>query len=211
MMIEVVIADGHPLLLEGVKNVLTREGDIEISGEATTCGEVIDMVTRRLPDLLIMDITMPGKNGLDSLKDVKAFFPKLPVLILTIHPEERFAVRCLRAGASGYLSKSTMAAELPKAVRKIVKEKRKYIPPKVTEQLSVQIYEDDRPPHELLTDREFEVLCLIADGNKIPTIAQKLSLSPHTVHTYRSRIKEKLNLTTNVEMVRYALGNNLVS
>lgn len=213
-MIKVAIADDHPLMLEGIKKVLTREMDIQITAEANTSSEVMELVTGHLPDLLIMDISMPGKSGLDLIKDVKVIQPELPVLILSIHPPERFAVRCIRAGASGYICKSAITDELVKAVRKITREKRKYITSDVAQVLASQANSnnsDGRPLHELLSDREFEVLCLIADGKDVQNIADKLSLSPHTVHTYRSRIKEKLNLSTNVEMTRYALQNGLIS
>lgn len=210
-MIKVAIADDHPLMLEGIKRVLNREMDIEITGESKKGGEVVNMLQMQIPDILILDLNMPDKSGLELLKDVKALKPGLPVLILSIHPEERFAVRCIRAGASGYLSKSSISDELSKAVRTVVIEKRKYITPEVAEQLASQIDNTGRPLHETLSDREFEVLCMIAEGKDVQKIAKKLSLSPHTVHTYRSRIKEKLSLSTNVEMTRYAIQNKLIS
>lgn len=208
-MIKIAIADDHPLMLEGVKKVLNREIDIEITGEANESGEVLELLHDDLPDMLILDLTMPGKSGLDLLKDIKSMYPKLPVLILSIHPPERFAVRCIKAGADGYLCKSTISDELIKAVRKIVGQKRKYIPVEVAEQIISHLNNSERPMHDALSDRELEILCLIAEGNDVNKIARKLSLSPHTIHTYRSRIKEKLNLSSNVEMTRYVLENNL--
>jgi len=169
------------------------------------------MLAEEMPDILILDLTMPGKSGLDILKDIKIIYPDLSVLILSIHPEERFAVRCIKAGAAGYLCKSGIVNELTRAVRRIALENRKYITPKVAEQLVFQVNNEGRPIHASLSDREFEVLCMIADGKDVQEIAKKLSLSPHTVHTYRSRIKEKLNLSTNVEMTRYALQNGLIT
>ncbi|WP_234572287.1 response regulator [Rhodohalobacter sp. 614A] len=210
-MIKVAIADDHPLMLEGVKRVLNREMDIEVISEANKGGEVLDILAEEIPDILILDLSMPGKSGLDLLKDIRVMYPDLPVLILSIHPEDRFAVRCIKAGANGYLSKSSISDELSKAVHKIAVEKRKYITPDVAEQLASQMDDKGRPPHELLSDREFEVLCMIADGSDVQKIAKKLNLSPHTVHTYRSRIKEKLHLSTNVEMTRYAIENDLIS
>jgi len=210
-MIKVSVADDHPLMLEGIKRVINRELDIEIIGE-TSCGaDVMNMLGEVMPDILILDLTMPGKSGLDILKDVKVVYPDLPVLILSIHPEERFAVRCIKAGAKGYLCKSGIVNELTRAVKKIVLENRKYITPEVAEQLASQVNNEGRPIHESLSDREFEVLCMIADGKDVQRIAKKLSLSPYTVHTYRSRIKEKLNLSTNVEMTRYAIKNHLIN
>jgi len=210
-MIKASIADDHPLMLEGIKRVLNREMDINIVGEASTGTDVMKMLAEEMPDILILDLTMPGKSGLDILKDIKIIYPDLSVLILSIHPEERFAVRCIKAGAAGYLCKSGIVNELTRAVRRIALENRKYITPKAAEQLVFQVNNEGRPIHASLSDREFEVLCMIADGKDVQEIAKKLSLSPHTVHTYRSRIKEKLNLSTNVEMTRYALQNGLIT
>lgn len=210
-MIKVSVADDHPLMLEGVKRVLSREMDIEVIGEAQSGAVALNMLVEAMPDILILDLTMPGKSGLDLLKDVRVLYPDLPVLILSIHPEERFAVRCIKAGADGYLYKSGIVKELTRAVRKIVLEKRKYITAEVAEQLALQVNNEGRPVHDSLSDREFEVLCMIAEGKNVQEIANELSLSPHTVHTYRSRIKEKLNLSTNVEMTRYAIKNHIIS
>lgn len=210
-MIEVTIADDHPLMLEGIKKILQNEIDIEVSGEASDGNELLSLLNKSLPDIAIMDITMPGKSGLDLIKDIHAYYPELPILILSIHPAERFAVRALKAGANGYLCKSSISDELVKAIRRIITQNRRYITDEVAEQLALQIDEDGRPAHETLSDREFEVLCMIAAGDDISTIANQLSLSPHTVHTYRSRIKEKMNLSSNVEMARYAMENDLIN
>lgn len=210
-MIKITIADDHPLMLEGIKRVLNREMDFEIVGSALKSLEVMDMLSDEMPDLLILDINMPGKSGLELLKDIKLEYPNLPVLILSIHPAERFAVRCLKAGASGYLCKSAISDDLVRAVRKIVIEKRKYITYDVAEQLATQVNNEGRLLHETLSDREFEVLTMIANGKDVREIAKKLLISTNTVHTYRSRIKEKLNLSNDVEMTRYALLNKLIS
>jgi len=172
---------------------------------------VMNMLVDKMPDIIILDLTMPGRSGLDLLKDIKVLNPDLPVLILSIHPEERFAVRCIKAGADGYLCKSGIVNQLTRAVRRIIKENRKYITPEVAEQLAMQVNNEGQPLHESLSDREFEVLCMIAEGKDVQYIAEKLSLSPNTVHTYRFRIKEKLNLSTNVDMTRYALQNKLIT
>ena len=209
-MIKVLVADDHPLMLEGVKRVLNREVDIEVIGDAQSGEEVKNMLVETMPDILILDLTMPGRNGLDLLKDVKVLYPDLPVLILSIHPEERFAIRCIKAGAVGYLCKSGIVNELTRAIRKIVLENRKYITVEVAEQLASQVNNEGRPIHTSLSDREFEVLCMIAEGKNVQIISNELSLSPHTIHTYRSRIKEKLNLSTNVEMTHYAIKNQLI-
>lgn len=210
-MIQVVIADDHPLMREGVKKVLHNEMGIEVIGESSDGKNLLKMLDgSSLPDLLILDISMPGKSGMDLIKDIRNLYPSLPILILSIHPAERFAIRALKAGAEGYLCKSSISDKLVKAINKIIHEKRRYITDDVAEQLALQIDQSGQPLHESLSDREFEVLCMIAEGKGIAEIADELSLSPHTVHTYRSRIKEKMNLATNVEMTRYAITNDLI-
>lgn len=210
-MIRVCIADDHPLMREGIKNVIQNEMDIDIVGESTNGNEVMDMLKDSSADILILDITMPGKSGLDLIKDVHSTYPHLPVLILSIHPADRFAIRSIKAGAMGYLCKSSISDKLIHAIRKIVVEKRKYISSEVAEQLAYQIDHGARPPHESLSDREFEIMCMIAGGKNVREIAEKLSISFHTVHTYRSRIKEKMNFSTNVEMAHYAIEHQLIS
>lgn len=210
-MISVAIADDHPLMREGIKRVLKKEIDLEVCGEASDGKELLSLLNKLTPDLAILDITMPGKSGLDLIKDVRTLFPKLSILVLSIHPAERFAVRALKAGANGYLCKSGISDELVNAIRKIVTQKRRYITGDVAEQLAMQMGENQSPTHETLSDREFEVLCMIAEGNDITTIANQLSLSPHTIHTYRSRIKKKMNLSSNVDMTRYAMENDLIT
>lgn len=210
-MIKVAIADDHPLMREGIKKVLNKEIDFDLIAEASKGSEVLGMLEKELPDILILDISMPEKSGLELIKDVRAVYLNLPILILSIHPEERFAVRCIKSGADGYINKSSITEELVKAIRKITHEKRKYITQEVAEQLALQVGNSGRPLYESLSDREFEVLCLIADGKDVQKIAKELSLSPHTIHTYRSRIKEKLNLSSNVELARYAIQNGLIN
>ncbi|SHE44242.1 two component transcriptional regulator, LuxR family [Fodinibius roseus] len=213
-MINTVIADDHPLMREGVKKVIDNEMGIQVVGESSDGRELLSKLEASpLPDIVILDITMPGKSGMDLIKDIKNLYPSLPILILSIHPEERFAIRALKAGAEGYLCKSSISKKLVKAIKKIVIEKRKYITEDVAEQLALQVDQsrpNGQPLHESLSDREFEVLCMIAAGKGVAEIANELSLSPHTVHTYRSRIKEKMNLATNVEMTRYAIANDLI-
>lgn len=210
-MIKVVIADDHPFIREGVKKVVDRETDLEVVGEAEDGNELWDILEEKKPNILVLDITMPGESGLEMLKHINSLYPNLPVLILSIHSEERYAIRALKAGAYGYLTKTSISEELIKAIRKITTEKRKYITQEVADQLASQIgVNKDKPVHEKLSDREFQVLCMIAKGMKVTDIAEKLSLSPHTVHTYRTRIKEKMNLNSNVEMTKYAIENNLI-
>ncbi|SMO68153.1 response regulator [Fodinibius sediminis] len=211
-MINVVIADDHPLMREGIKKVLHKELGIKVIGESSNGKELLNILeSTPPPDLLILDISMPGKSGIDLIKDIKNLYPHLSILILSIHPAERFAIRVLKAGAEGYLCKSSISDKLVKAIKRIVQENRRYISDEVAEQMVLQIDQSDQPLHEGLSDREFEVLCKIAEGKSVAEIAGELSLSTHTVHTYRSRIKNKMNLDTNVDMTRYAIRNNLVN
>jgi DNA-binding NarL/FixJ family response regulator len=210
-MIRVVIADDHALIREGLAKVLRRTNDIKIINEASNGLELMDVLKEELPDLLILDITMPDKSGLDCLKDIKEIYPDLPVLMLSMHPEDRFAIRALKSGASGYLTKASMSEDLLKAIRKIVIEKKRYISPEVAEQLAEQVdISSEKPLHKTLSDREYQVICMIASGKKMSEIAKELSLSLQTVHTYRTRIKDKMNLKSNVEMTRYAIEHNLI-
>ncbi|MBD3615408.1 MAG: response regulator transcription factor [Gracilimonas sp.] len=211
-MIKVIIADDHPLVREGIKKVVDQSTiDIEVSGEASDAHELMDMLREQKADIIILDIAMPGKSGLDVLKDIKDFHPNLPVLILSMHPEDRFAIRALKAGASGYLNKSSISDQMVNAIRKIVVEKKRYISPNVAEQLAARVdLNHEQPLHESLSDREYQILCMIGSGKKVNEIAKELSISIQTVHTYRSRIKEKTNLNSNVEITRYALQHNLI-
>lgn len=209
-MISVTIADDHPLMREGIKKVLQNETDIKVIAEATDGEDLLKLLKKKSPDIVIMDLTMPGKSGIDLLKDVNNLYPNLPILILSIHPEDRFAVRALKAGAQGYLSKSSISDKLIAAVRRIVIQKRKYVPPEIAELLISHMDHKNKPLHETLSNRELEIMCMIATGNTIHDIANKLSISVHTVHTYRSRIKEKLNLDTNVDMTHYAIEHKLI-
>lgn len=209
-MIRVSVADDHPLMREGIKKVLASEIDINVVAEVSNGDEIISELSKNRSDILIMDIAMPGRSWLDSIKDIKSYYPYLSVLVLSIYAEEKYAIRALKAGAKGYLCKSCIAEKLALAIRRIVVEKRKFITPAVAEQLAIQIDQADRAQHENLSDREFEIMCLIAAGKNAHEIASELSLSFHTVHTYRSRIKEKMELTSNVEIARYAIQNRLV-
>ncbi|NGP75657.1 response regulator transcription factor [Balneolaceae bacterium YR4-1] len=210
-MIKVVIADDHPFIREGIKKIVNGKTDLEVVGEAENGNELLDILESKKPNILVLDITMPGQSGLELLKRITKLYPEIPVLILSIHSEERFAIRALKAGAYGYLTKTSISEELIKAIRKITVENRKYITSAVAEQLASQVgINKDNPLHKKLSDREFQVLCMIASGMKVTAIAKDLALSPQTIHTYRSRIKEKMNLSSNVEMTRYAIENNLI-
>ena len=211
-MIRVMIADDHPLVREGLNKVLTKGTiDIAVVGEASNASELLNMLSKQRPDIVILDIAMPGRSGMDVLKDIKKLYPQLPVLMLSMHPEERFAVRALKAGASGYMTKTSISDDLVSAIRIIVQQKKRYISPEVGEQLAQQIDSNNKnTPHEMLSDREYEVLCMIASGKKVSTIAKELSLSVQTIHTYRARLKEKMNMKSNVELARYAIQQDLI-
>lgn len=209
-MIKIMIADAYPLIREGIKKVLDKEIEIQLLEEIGSSENILTALHNRLPDLVILDIVMPGKHGLGLLKKLKLHYPKLPVMILSIHPPERFAVRAFRAGAHGYLCKSSIPEDLVKAIYRIVNRKKKYITTEVAALLSEQIDFKDGLLHDSLSDREYQVMCMIASGKEVKAIANELSLSPHTVHTYRMRIKEKMNLSSDVAMARYAINNSLV-
>ncbi|HKI46201.1 MAG TPA: response regulator transcription factor [Balneolales bacterium] len=212
-MIKIFIADDHPLVREGVKNILlAQNSDYKVVSEAASAGEILEKLRQNHQvDLIILDITLPGRNGLDVLKEIKQYYNQIPVLILSMHPEEQFAVRAMKAGAAGYLAKNSVPDELVNAIRRVVVEKRRFITQAVAEQLADSMEMDtQRPPHEILSDREFQVMCLLAEGKKVKEIAEGLSLSPRTIHTYRARIFKKLNVDSNVELTRYAINHQLV-
>ena len=209
-MLKVLIADDHALIREGLKKILQGAQDISVIREAQNAREVIEEVNKEELDVVVLDISLPGKSGLELLKDIKQYYPKLPVLILSMHPEDRFAVRALKAGAAGYITKESAVEELIKAIRKVV-QGRKYVSPALAEKLAFDLEADTgRPPHENLSDREYQVLCLIATGKRVREIAGELFLSMSTVNTYRSRILEKMNMKTDAELIRYAVQNHLI-
>lgn len=209
-MIRVSIVDDHPMMIEGIKKVLDREIDMDVVSEACAEGDIMCKLREVPSEVLIMDINMTGRSWLNLIKDINSSYPYLSVLIFSTYPEEEYAVRALKAGAKGYLCKSSMSEKLVLAIRKIAVEKRRFITPEVAEQLVVQVNRKNHFQHENLSDREFEIMCLIASGKNTHEIASDLSLSFHTIHTYRSRIKEKMNLASNVEIARYAFQNRLV-
>ncbi len=208
-MINVLIADDHALIREGLKKIIKSEPDMTLVGEASNAHELYDQLRKVDGTILLLDISMPGESGLDALKELRLKHPKLPVLILSVHPEQRFAVRALRAGASGYITKESAVEELVQAIRKIVGGG-KYVSLSLAEQLATELETGSRPPHELLSDREYQVMCMIAAGKKSSEIAEELSVSLSTVNTYRNRIFEKMKMQSNVELTRYALENELI-
>jgi DNA-binding NarL/FixJ family response regulator len=209
-MIKVLIADDHPIVRQGLQHILSDIPDMEVAGEAINAQETLAQVRAGGWDVLVLDITMPGRSGFDILKDLKLEQPHLPVLVLSIHAEEQLAVRVLKAGASGYLTKENAPGELVKAIRKVVSGG-KYISRSLAETLAFSLdIASDRPPHEALSDREFQVMQLMASGKTLAEIAEELSLSTKTVSTYRTRLLQKMNLETNAEIIRYAIENGLI-
>ncbi|MDE3088486.1 MAG: response regulator transcription factor [Chloroflexota bacterium] len=209
-MINILIADDHELIREGLKKILKKELDMEVLGEARNAQEVFDQVKNRNLSIVLLDISMPGLSGLDVLTELRRNYPKLPVLILSMHPEDRFAVRALKAGAAGYVTKDSAVGELVKAIRKVVTGGR-YVSVRLAEKLADDLEKgSEKPLHETLSDREFQVMRMVAAGKKISEIAEELSLSISTVNTYRTRILEKMGMETNVQLTRYAFENHLI-
>ena len=207
-MIRVLIADDHAIVRKGLKQLLLEEYPSAIIEEA---GDAEDLVKKALAkewDVVICDLSMPGRSGLDALKQLKQASPELPVLIMSMHPAEQYALRVLKAGAYGYLSKDSIHDELIKGVQTVLRG-RKFITFSIAEKL-VEVFDSDRLPHGLLSDREFDVFKLLASGKTVSEIADQLSLSANTVSTYRSRTLEKMNMRTNAELVRYALEKKLI-
>lgn len=209
-MIRILIADDHAILRRGLKEILVRELEGAVCGEANDATEVLARIQDGDWDLAILDITMPGRSGLDVLRDLKAARPKLPVLVLSMYPEDQYAKRILRAGASGYMNKESAPEELIKAVRKVLGGGR-YVSAALAEKLASDLSADTgRPIEEALSDREFEVLRMIAAGKTVSQIAEDLHLGVTTVSTYRARILEKMNMATTAELMHYALYNHLI-
>lgn len=206
----VLIADDHAVFRRGLRETLAEAFSAVVFGEARTAQEVLEHVRRQNWDVVILDISMPGKSGLDILDDLKRLRPKVPILLLSMHPEQQFARRALKAGAAGYLTKDGVPEELKEAVKKIVGGGR-YVSATLAEKLAMDLREgSDLPLHELLSDREFQVLRMIASGKTVKEIADQLFLSVKTVSTYRARILEKTGMKTNAELIRYALQAQLV-
>jgi two-component system, NarL family, invasion response regulator UvrY len=207
---KVLIVDDHPVVRMGIKQILADEPDIATTMEATSVSEMMEYVRQEDWSVIVLDITLPDRSGLEALKDVKAMRPELPVLILSMHPEDQYAVRVLKAGASGYVTKESAADELAKALRKVVSGGR-YISSTLAEKLAIAVGGDyDKQPHETLSDREFQVMFLIASGKKPAEIADELLLSVKTVSTYRTRVLEKMHMANNAELTYYAVKNNLI-
>jgi DNA-binding NarL/FixJ family response regulator len=209
-MIRIVIADDHTMVREGLRRVVEPHADIEVIGEAVNGREVLERVRQGGFDVLLLDLSMPEHSGVDFIRRLKEHAPKLPILVLTMHEEEQYAVRSIRAGASGYLTKESAATDLIDAIRRVAAG-RLFISPSVAEQLALDtMAAHDRPPHHQLSDREFEVFQLMVRGRSITDIAEHLHLSVKTVSTHKARILQKMNMQSLAELVRYAVNHHLV-
>jgi DNA-binding NarL/FixJ family response regulator len=208
-MIKVIIVDDHPVVRRGLKQIIEDEPDMQVAGEAKNAGECFSLVRKTDCTLVLLDITLPDRSGFDVLKQLKYEHPKLPVLMLSVHSEDQYGLRFIKAGASGYLMKEGAPEELVKAIRK-VNAGSKYVSASLAEKLISRLGVFDSPPHENLSDREFQILCLIAGGKSLKGIADELCISGKTVSTYRTRILEKMKMSTNADLTRYALDHHLV-
>jgi DNA-binding NarL/FixJ family response regulator len=208
--IRVVVADDHAIVRKGLIQIAQESREIEIRGEASEYSSLMRLLRDDACDVLLLDIAMPGKNGIDVLKVVHEQYPKTRVLILSMYPEDQYAIRALKAGASGYLTKDSAPDRLVEAILTVARNK-KYITPKVAEMLATHLVSDSAAsPHEALSDREFQTMRLIASGKQLSQIAEELSLSPKTVSVYRARVLEKMQLKNNAEITHYAIRHGLV-
>ena len=209
-MIRILIADDHSIVRQGLKQIVSECPGMVVAGEAASGQEVLELVRKRDFDVAIVDIAMPGRGGLEILKDLKAEKPLMKVMVLSMYSEEQYAIRSFRDGASAYLTKASAPDELVQAIRTVAKGKR-YITPSVAERMAAYIEVDsERPPHERLSDRELQVLVLLGSGRSVGEIAGELSLSVKTISTYRARILEKTGMETNAQLIKYAVQHDLV-
>jgi len=209
-MLKILLADDHAVVRQGVKQILAEAFTQATFGEAKNAHELLTLVGNERWDIVVLDLTMPGGNGLEALKQIKHDHPQLPVIILSMFPEDQYAVRTIRAGAAGYLNKESAPEELVQAIRKIL-HGGEYISSSVADELVMYARNDnDQPLHKQLSDREYQVLCLIASGKEVKEISTELALSAKTISTYRSRLMEKMHMNTNAELTYYAIQNGLV-
>jgi two-component system invasion response regulator UvrY len=209
-MIRILIADDHTIVREGLKQILQQTPDVDVADEAGDGEEVIQKVANRDYDLVLLDISLPGRSGLDILKQLKCMKPALPVLVLSMHPEEQYAIRSIRAGASGYLTKESASDELIEAIRRVARGRR-YITSSLAEKMAFQMELDTKKSlHESLSDREYQVLCMIASGKTVKEIAEVLSLSVKTISTHRTRVLKKMDMKNNAQLTHYAIKHGLI-
>jgi len=208
-MIRVIIADDHPIVREGLTRLVGDEAEMSVVAEAGSGDELLRRIGEVSADVLLLDVSMPGPGVLETIRRVRARRPEIRVLVLSIHPEDQYAVRCLRAGAWGYLSKQRTASELVTAIRRLHGGQH-YVTEALAEQLAAEVSPDaERAPHESLSDREYQVLCLLGAGKSVQAAAEQMRLSPKTVSTYRARVLEKIGLASTAELIRYAVEHEL--
>jgi len=206
----ILVTDDHPIFRSGLKETLLKESDVDFVGEADTGQKALELARKQRWDVIILDITMPGKGGFEVLQELRRELPKLPVLILSAHPEDQLALRLLKAGAAGYLTKDKAPQVLLFAIRKVLRGE-KYVSELLGEKTVLELVsETTKPLHENLSEREYQVMCRLASGKTIRAIGKELFLSVRTVSTYRARVLDKLNMKTNAELIRYALLNKLI-
>ncbi|UCH50140.1 MAG: response regulator transcription factor [Betaproteobacteria bacterium] len=212
MLTKVLIADDHAIVRHGLRQIVSETDDIRVEGEAESSAQAIRELRDNAFDVVLLDISLPDKNGIETLKQIRREWPTVAVLMLTTHAEDEFGVRAIKAGAAGYLTKQSAASQLVTAVRQVASG-RKYISPSLGEELARMVGDgnDTRPVHELLSDREYQTFIMIASGKSLSEMATSLSLSPKTVSVYRSRVLEKMHLKNNVEIAQYAVKNGLVT
>lgn len=209
-MIKILVADDHTIVREGLKQILADNADMVVAGEAADGQEVLEHVRKEDWDLILLDISMPGRGGIDTLKQLKVEKPKLPVLVLSMYPEDQYAIRALKAGASGYLTKVSAPEELIEAIKKVSQGGR-YISKSLAESLAFHVgANSDKPLHETLSDREYQVMVMIASGKTVSEIAKELSLSVKTISTNRARTLKKMGMKNNAELTFYAIKHGLV-
>jgi DNA-binding NarL/FixJ family response regulator len=207
---KILLTDDHAVVRRGMKDILAQDFKKAIFGEARNAQEALDLVWKENWDVVVLDITMPGRSGLEVLREIKKSKPRLPVLVLSMHPENQFAVRVLKHGAAGYMTKESAPDELVGAIKKVLAGGR-YVSASLAEKLATYVSTDSpKPPQELLSDREFQVLRLIASGKLVSEIAKELSLSVKTISTYRTRILEKMGMRNNAELMHYAMQHDLL-
>lgn len=209
-MIKIIIVDDHAILRRGLHQIISESGDMKVVGEAETSAQALQLLREQPCDVVLLDITLPDRNGIETLKLVRKEQPRLPVLMLSMHPENQYALRALKAGAAGYLNKQSAASQLVSAIRQ-VNGGRKFVTPAVAEELANSVDRDsERPPHELLSMREYQTMCMIASGKSLTDMAAQMSLSVKTVSVYRARVLEKMRLKNNSEITHYAIKSQLV-
>jgi DNA-binding NarL/FixJ family response regulator len=209
-MVDVLIVDDHPIVREGIKQILSAQPDITVADEATGGREAMEKIRNGSFDVVVLDISMPGENGIEVLKRIRSESPETRVLVLSIYPEEQFAIRCLKGGASGYLNKDIATEELGEAIRQVAAGRR-YVTSGTGERLANELFHAaGKMPHEALSDREFQVMCEIGKGKTATEIASEMKLSVKTISTYRARILDKMHMHSSAQITAYAVRNDLV-